>query len=253
MKNLVRVNILVFSLFLVFAEIPEKFEEAKSLLQKGVEEWNSEDMEKARSMLLNMILAEKKENPYLYYYLSLADYRLLNYYFARKGKEKAQRFLDEGLNYLEKALKKQSSDGEFDALYASFLGIKINLKPEEAMFLGMEIERYFASALNKSPENPRVNLLRGISLLYTPEMFGGGAKNALKSLEKSVSLFEKEKIENPILPSWGKEEAYTYLGLAYGKLGEKEKAISALKKALEINPNFAYAKIQLEAMEKASK
>lgn len=253
MKNLVRATLLIFSFLLVFAEIPERFEEAKSLLQKGFEAWDSEVLEKARSLFLNLVLTEKKENPYLYYYLSLTDYRLSNYYFVGKEKDKAQKSLEEGLNYLEKALKKDPSKGEFHALYASFLGIKINLKPEEAMFLGMEIERYFALALDKSPENPRVNLLRGVSLFYTPEMFGGGAKNALKFLEKAVSLFEKEKIENPLLPSWGKDEAYTFLGITYGKLGETEKAILALKKAIEINPNFGYARIQLEALEKERK
>ncbi len=78
----------------------------------------------------------------------------------------------------------------------------------------------------------------------------GGAKNALKFLEKAISLFDKEKIDDPIKPSWGKEEAYTYLGIALEKLGEKEKAIQALEKALGVNPDFGYARIQLERMRK---
>jgi tetratricopeptide (TPR) repeat protein len=246
-------TLLIFSFLLFSAQNPDSFEEAKSILQKGVETWNSEDLERARSLFLNLCLREKKENPYFYYYLSLADYRLSNYYLVRKEKEKAGKFIEEGLSFLEKAIKLEPAFYESYALYASLLGLKINLKPEEAMFLGMESERYFSIALEKGGDNPRVNLLKGISTLYTPEMFGGGAKNALKFIEKSVSLFEKEKIDNPLTPSWGKEEAYTYLGIIYEKLGEREKAVQAFKKALETNSNFGYAKINLERIEKEGK
>lgn len=225
MRILRRFFLLFFSFQLLFSLSLEKLEEGKGILKKGVDSWDPSLMEKARGIFLSMILTEKDENPYLYYYISLADYRLSTYFISTWNREKAERFIKEGISYLEKATKVAPFFSEAYALYASILGFKINLKPEEAMFLGMEIEKYFGLALAKSPENPRVNLLRGISLLYTPEMFGGGAKNAIKFLEKAVSLFEKEKVDDPLNPSWGKDEAYTYLGIVLEKLGEKEKAI----------------------------
>lgn len=253
MRDYKKIFLFFFSFQLLFSLSTEKLEEAKGVLKKGVDSWDQSLMEKARGIFLSMILTEKDENPYLYYYISLADYRLSTYFVSTQNKEKAERFIEEGISYLEKATQVAPSFSEAHALYASLLGIKIGLKPEEAMFLGMEIEKYFGLALDKSPENPRVNLLRGSSLLYTPEMFGGGAKNAIKFLEKAVSLFEKEKVDDPLKPSWGKEEAYTYLGVALEKLGEKEKAIQALEKALEANPDFSYARMQLERIRKEEK
>lgn len=44
---------------------------------------------------------------------------------------------------------------------------------------------------------------------YTPEMYGGG-KEAEKMLLKAISLCS-QKINNPYLPSWGKQNAYELL------------------------------------------
>lgn len=251
MKNLKKLFIVFVICSLSFILSFEKLDEAKVLLKKGVDNWDVSSMNKARDLLISLILTEK-ENPYIYYYIGLTDYRLATF-FLEKEKKKAERYLQEGLDYLDKAIKINPAIGELYALYGSLLGTKIGLKPEEAMFIGMEIDRYFSTALEKDPENPRVNLLKGIDLLYTPEQFGGGAKNALKYLERSISLFEKKKIEDPLKPSWGKEEAYTYLGMAWQRMNEKEKAYEALKKALEINPSFGYARIQLNQLEKSKK
>ncbi len=253
MRNLKRILIFVFSVQILFSISTEKLEEAKNLLKKGFESWEISSLERAREEFIKLSLSEKNENPFLLYYISLADYRISTYFISTQSKDKAERFLEEGISYIKKSFQVDSKFYEAYALYASLLGLKINIKPEEAMFLGMESEKYFSIALEKGGDNPRVNLLKGISTLYTPEMFGGGAKNALKFIEKAISLFEKEKIGDPILPSWGKDEAYTYLGIVYEKLGEREKAIQALKKALEINPQFGYAKINLERIEKGVK
>jgi len=99
------------------------------------------------------------------------------------------------------------------------------------MVLGFKSFEYFAKALQKDPENPRINLLKGISLLYTPETYGGGASRAIEFLSKSVNLFEKENIKNPILPSWGKEEPYTFLGIAYKQKKEYDKAFVTSEEA----------------------
>jgi Tfp pilus assembly protein PilF len=47
-------------------------------------------------------------------------------------------------------------------------------------------------------------------------------------------------------PSWGKDEAYTFLGMAYNQKGETEKAREYLKKALAINPDNDFTKEELK-------
>lgn len=225
----------------------EKLNEAKALIKKGVDNWNEKTLKEARDLLLNLILKEKG-NPYLFYYLALADYRLTTFYIGRDSK-KTEIYLKEGKEYLKKAMELEPKEGEFYALYASLLGMEIGLTPQDAMSLGMESERYFFKAFDKAKDNPRVNLLYGVSLLYTPKEFGGGAKRASKYLLKSIALFEKEKIEDPIKPSWGFEEAYTYLGIVWYEMDEKEKAKEAFEKTLGINPSFGCAKMWLKRLE----
>jgi hypothetical protein len=78
------------------------------------------------------------------------------------------------------------------------LGFEIALDPNSAMTLGMKVYQNMGLALDKSPDNPRVNLLKGSSDLYTPEAYGGGADKAITSLTKAISLFAQENVTDPM-------------------------------------------------------
>ena len=228
----------------------QKIKEAKSMLQTGINTWNIESLKNARDLFLNLLVKEKEENQYLFYYVALCDYRLATYYFTSTKMKEAEIYIMEGQKYLEKAMDADPSFGESFALYASLLGFEIAIHPEEAMALGFRSNEYIAKALEKDPENPRINLLKGASILFTPEQFGGGADNAMEFLNKAVNLFERETIKDPMKPSWGKEEAYTFLGIAYKQKNEFDKAKKFLKRALEINPEFGMAVRELSEIEK---
>jgi tetratricopeptide (TPR) repeat protein len=239
------------------AEQSSKFiqalEEAKSKLQAGLNAWNVELLKESRNLFLNLFMRQKAENVYLHYYIALADYRLATFYFTSNNKEEAEQYNSEAQKYLEKAMDMDPGFGESFALYSFLLGYEIALHPERAMGLGPKSFEYSAKAFAKDPDNPRINLLQGISLLYTPEAYGGGTDKAVNLLEKSISLFEKENIKDALKPSWGKEEAYTFLARAYAQKKEYEKAFELLKKALEINPEFGMAKETLRDLEKEKK
>jgi tetratricopeptide (TPR) repeat protein len=239
------------------AEQDSKFiqalKEAKAKLQAGINAWNVELLKEGRDSFLNLFMRQKAENVYLHYYIALADYRLATFYFSSNNKEEAERYNSEGQKYLEAAIEKDQNFGETFALYSFLLGYEIALHPERAMSLGPKSFEYSAKALEKGPDNPRINLLQGISLLYTPEAYGGGTDKAIGFLEKSISLFDKENIKDALKPSWGKEEAYTFLARAYAQKKEYEKALELLNKALEVNPEFGMAKETLRALEKEKK
>lgn len=231
----------------------QALEEAKSKLQAGLNAWNVELLKQGRDLFLNLFMRQKAENSYLHYYIALADYRLTTLYFSSNNKEEAERYNSEGQKYLEKAMEMDPGFGESFALYSFLLGYEIALHPERAMSLGPKSFEYSAKAFAKDPDNPRINLMQGISLLYTPEAYGGGADKAIEFLEKSIRLFEKENIKDALKPSWGKEEACTFLARAYVQKKEYEKAFKLLKKALEINPEFGMAKETLRTLEKEKK
>jgi len=224
--------------------------EAKKLLKKGVDTWNSDLMKTARDRLIGLVARSKNESLYPMYYIALCDYRLATYYLTLAKMDKAGPYIKEGQDYLQKAMETNPDLGELDAFYAYMLGFEIALAPEKAMSLGLQIYQYFGSAFDKSPENPRVHLLKGVSDLFTPEQYGGGADRSIETLQKSAGLFEKEQVKDPALPSWGKDEAYTFLGMAYSQKGDNGKASEYFQKALEVNPENRLARDELKKIKK---
>lgn len=230
--------------------VVELIKEAKELMKKGVDTWDPEKLKKAREKFLGLLAKEKHESLYPLYYIALCDYRLANYFLVSAEMDKVEPYLKEGQKYLERAMEMDPDFGELDGLYAFLLGFEIAINQEKAMSLGFQIFQYSSKSLEKSPENPRVHYMKGLSDFFTPQQYGGGPDPAIKSLTKSIELFEKEDIQDPVKPSWGKDEAYTFLGMAYNQKGETEKAKQAFKKALEINPEFGLARDELEKIEK---
>ena len=233
------------------ASLGQDVQEAKAKLQAGINTWDLELLKTARDLFIGSLIKAKAENAYILYHIALTDYRLITFYLSSSNNPEAEKSLAEAQKYLEKAMAADPSCGEADALYGYLLGLEIALHPEKAMTLGMSSFGYFSKGFEKDPENPRIHLLKGISLFYTPEAYGGGADNAMASLNKAVGLFEKDVVKDPLKPSWGKEEAYTYLGLAYKQKKDYGKAKEMLKKALEVNPEFGLAMKELSGLEKS--
>lgn len=61
--------------------------------------------------------------------------------------------------------------------------------------------------------NPRIYFLDGMTLMNTPEAFGGGKAVAKPLFAKSVELFTTYKLATPFYPNWGAEEAAKQLAV----------------------------------------
>lgn len=61
-----------------------------------------------------------------------------------------------------------------------------------------------AKALN--PDNPRLYVLEGSSLMYTPEQFGGGPATACPVLKKAAEKFATFKPKSDLSPNWGQSQ-----------------------------------------------
>jgi len=231
-------------------DLVEKVLEAKAELKVGVNVFDNTIIKKAKDKFLNLLMNEQSKNGYLHYYVALCDYRLAVYYMTENQMDEAEVHTKESQKHLEQAMELVPSWGEPVALYASMLGFEIAFDWNKAMTLGMKSNEYLGKALNMEPDNPRVLYFKGSSELFTPEAYGGGADKAIATLGEAVELFEKEKVEDPMKPSWGKEEALTFLGMAHEQKGEKDKAKELYHKALEVNPDFGLAKENLEKLKK---
>ncbi len=67
------------------------------------------------------------------------------------------------------------------------------------------------TAKKLNADNPRVYLLEGQDLFFTPEQFGGDKQEAKKRFETTISKFEIHKAESRVHPNWGLGQAKYFL------------------------------------------
>ena len=130
---------------------------------------------------------------------------------------------------------------ETHMLLSSIDGQLISRNPSRGMELGMQSQSSINAALVSGPKNPRVWLLRGQGAIFTPSEYGGGLDVAEEYLKRAIELFRSDA-PKPGEPSWGRAEAFAWLGQVYEKKGDKAKAGEMYKAALDVNPNYGYAK-----------
>jgi len=228
----------------------KSFEEAKAKWQAGINTWDRGLFKEARDLFLGCLMRTRPENVFLDYYVALADLQLASHAISTQDMVECKRAALEGQQYLEKAMALDPAFAEAEALYGYLIGMQLAVHPEEAMTLGMKSMEHMEKALAAEPDNPRIQFLKGFYQLYVPEAFGGGPDSALPFFEKAIDLFEKEKISDPLRPSWGREAALTNAALIHKNKKNEAKAIELLKKALAVNPSYGQALREIAALEK---
>ena len=190
--------------------------------------------------LLDRVLTVTPNDPLLLYYRSLALYRSASLYTGRKKNGEAKRALDEADMLLEQATARAPTADAL-ALRGSVIGLMIGSSgnPLSGMTLGPRSSGLVDRAMELDPKNPRVWLIRGMSAMFTPKMFGGGTDKAERDLQKAIELFEAERPVAPA-PSWGHADAYVWLGQALQKDEKNDEARAAYQKALAVQPGYVW-------------
>lgn len=110
--------------------------------------------------------------------------------------------LDKAQVLLDDLLKSNPNESEVYVLQSFVYSLRIT-----SMSRGMKYSGLSNSSLDKAeqlnPKNPRVYYCRGNNVFHTPSMFGGGAEKAQPLFEKAKALFETNKSDNDLNPSWG--------------------------------------------------
>jgi hypothetical protein len=70
----------------------------------------------------------------------------------------------------------------------------------------MKANEMFDLAIKINPENPRGYYLKGVTVLNTPEFFGGGKVPAKPILTQAVSKYVSNKSSVAFYPNWGKDD-----------------------------------------------
>ena len=174
--------------------------------------------------------------------LALAMYGGLSATMRDQDEDFFDRHVDEAMEHLEDLIEKDHRVADCKAIMSGIYGFKIAYSPWKGMYLGPKSSNTIESALKLNPESPIVQKLYANNMYFTPETWGGDLQKAIKAYEKAIELFERtpESAED-----WIRLDTYAWLGQAYVKAGEKEKAKKTYLASLELEKDFNWVSFVL--------
>lgn len=243
MRYIVSILLCVWMLYLPHtAEAQaEQFAEIRESIETAVDSLQPEILVKVNTKLTSL---SDHENPqvrkYAYYYRGYTNYRLQSS-FPNVSEDQKEKYLDEAVRMLKKAVSLDESFAEAQGLLASCYGIKAS-----GFFAGMKYgpksDATMKQAKSLAPKNPRVILLDAIGTLYKPSMFGGSTEGAIEGFKQAAELFNDGQPPNDFAPRWGNAEVYAWLGQGYVQAEKYKQARQAYQSALEVKPGYPWVK-----------
>jgi hypothetical protein len=135
-----------------------------------------------------------------------AAYAKVNTTYAMEDAAQKDLLLDEADLYLAKAKELGADNSETYILAAMVANARLAVDGQNRwQKYGAIFSENLEKAKSLNADNPRIYYLKGTSLFYTPEMFGGGKKVALPFFMQAKPLFEKESKASLLVPYWGLE------------------------------------------------
>jgi tetratricopeptide (TPR) repeat protein len=227
--------------------------EGIQMMDQAYNHWDRKEFESAAEKFQQAI--DDQPDDYLgHYWKGAALFYLASYYLHAYEKDKnpgqGVATVDEGLVVLTQAIEKNPAFSESHALRGVLRGMHIQLNPWSIFTQGPGVQSDRDRALALNPDNPRVHYLTGISLWMAPEIFGGGATEALKHFLRAEELFaaESQREKSALDPVWGYSTCLSFIGDVYARQGDRKQAYRYYQKALMQNPADRRAKDGLEQL-----
>ena len=149
-------------------------------------------------------IANAEKNQWLpYYYAALMQ---VNYTFVNADKSKTDMITEKAEALINKADSLSPSNSEISTVRSMIASSRLMVDPMSRwMEYGPISSKELETAIQQDPSNPRPYYLKGQSLKYTPEQFGGGCKPALEFLEQAAEKYIVFKPASELHPNWGME------------------------------------------------
>lgn len=137
-----------------------------------------------------------------YYY---AAYCRINYAFMQKDPVGNDAIADKSAELINKADSLQPNNSEISCIKSMIASVQMMVNPQQRfMQYGPISQKEMGKAMQQDPSNPRPYMLKGQSLKYTPEQYGGGCKKAVVELTTAQEKYTAFKPASDISPNWGK-------------------------------------------------
>lgn len=221
MKNL---SIFILSLLFVgnlsFAQSKKYVASMEKAITQMDTAKTAQAIQKAANMFERIMNAESEE--WLpAYYNAMCQIRLASIVMEKGETDKKEPLIDQAQAAVDHALKVAPNESEVLTLqgYIYICRIWGNEMTLGAKYTPMAHEA-FAKAIAIDANNPRTYYLRGQLIFYTPDFFGGGAKNAMADLKKADELYASYEKASSIHPDWGKGSNTYHLEKAKASLAD---------------------------------
>ena len=177
-------------------------------------------------------IAQSAEDAGSYFALARVHEYLLDVYELHKDKKPAAAAVEKAIAAVQHSIQLNEKSADAHSLLADLYGRKISLG--NAMFAGPKygprVKEENAKAMALDDKNPRVWASEGRQYLMTPKMFGGDIAKAVERFQKSLAIDPFE------------DETWVWLAKAFQKQGSKAKALEAVQRSLQLNPESPFAK-----------
>jgi tetratricopeptide (TPR) repeat protein len=209
----------------------------KAYLSNSVSMWKSVEA-KARKHY-----SAKPDNFQLLLQLTDIQYGLLNACVANNSEETHKNYLKMAKKNVDTLLYYNDKWSAAYALKAGILSTEMAFNPSKGMILGPKNQKHIENALKYNNKEPLAWIQKGSTKLHTPKMFGGDTEEAINAYKKAIELFEQDSMAHK--NNWQYINSLAWLGYAYSKEEEYEKAMTVYQKALRIEPEFNWVKYNL--------
>jgi tetratricopeptide (TPR) repeat protein len=169
------------------------------------------------------------------YELALAYSYAAEVAMEQRDKRKAEEYAESGMEAAKKAVDGKPNAAEYHRVYGNLCGQVIPANPIlGSLKYGQCARDELEKAIQLDPKLAMAYVSRGVGNYYLPEQLGGGVTLALKDFDKAIAL-------NPNL-----SDAYLWKGIALRKANRNAEAHQTLAKAVQLSPDWVWAKEQLQ-------
>ena len=177
-------------------------------MQKNISSIDSakatETFQNANNVFERIGSANQKEWLPLYY----QSFCLVMVGLEKEGNDKKDEYFDQAQVLIDKADKLSPDNSEIAVMQSFIISMKITIDPmTRGQKMGMQSSMLISKAIQLDKENPRAYLLKGTSMMYTPEQYGGGKDKAIPVLEMSIAKYKTFKPTSSLMPHWGEDRA----------------------------------------------
>jgi len=151
-----------------------------------------------------------------------------------RDKVAAKNAAQSGLEAADRAVSLKPDSAENQRILGTLCGQMISSNSLAALKYGKCALDSVNKAIELDPKSSMAYLSRGVGNYYLPPAFGGGPELAAKDFRKAIDLDAKNA------------DAWLWLGVALRRANQADEARKAIAKSLELNPNRAWARQQLE-------